>query len=253
MSKIGVTAHRGCKGYIPENTLISFKEALDLKVDVLEYDVHMCLDGELIIMHDSLAVRTTGAKGSVDFMTLEEIKALDAGETLYGEKYKGTPVPTLRETLELFASYDYKPEQIIEIKDFRAEVADKIVALVDEFDLRERTIIECGDAQVLKYLHKKHPDIRLLAFPTPLMKRFEPEIYDFVYAVAIPFNSPRLGGDDNVRALVDEFASKGIKIYLFNGDTDELMEKCLSYSHVDNITSNYPKFCMDYLSERGYY
>ena len=114
MSKIGVTAHRGCKGYIPENTLISFKEALDMKVDVLEYDVHMCLDGELIIMHDSLAVRTTGAKGAVDFMTLAEIKALDAGETLYGAEYKGTPVPTLRETLELFASYDYQPEQIIE-------------------------------------------------------------------------------------------------------------------------------------------
>ena len=251
MSKIGVTAHRGCKGYIPENTLISFKEALDMKVDVLEYDVHMCLDGELIIMHDSLAVRTTGAKGAVDFMTLAEIKALDAGETLYGAEYKGTPVPTLRETLELFASYDYQPEQIIEIKDFRAEVADKIVAMVDEFGLRERTIIECGDAQVVVYLHKKYPDIRLLAFPNPLMKRLDPDIYDFVYAVAIPFNSPRLGGDENVKAFVDEYYSKGIKIYLFNGDNDELMEKCLSYGHVDNITSNFPKYCIDYLNARG--
>ena len=140
MSRIGVTAHRGCKGYIPENTLISFKEALDMKVDVLEYDVHMCLDGELIIMHDSLAVRTTGAKGAVDFMTLAEIKALDAGETLYGEEYKGTPVPTLRETLELFASYDYMPEQIIEIKDFRAEVADKIVSEFADLSARHDII-----------------------------------------------------------------------------------------------------------------
>ena len=115
MKKIPITAHRGCKGYLPENTLISFKEALDLGADVLEYDVHMTLDGELVIMHDSLVERTTGEKGSIDYMTLAEVKALDAGEKLYGEKFKGTPVPTLRETLELFASYDYKPEQVVEI------------------------------------------------------------------------------------------------------------------------------------------
>ena len=89
MSRIGVTAHRGCKGYIPENTLISFKEALDLKVDVLEYDVHMCLDGELIIMHDSLAVRTTGAKGSVVYLknTVKNFKTKgDAGTSTNPQK-----------------------------------------------------------------------------------------------------------------------------------------------------------------------
>ena len=35
-----------------------------------------------------------------------------------------------------------------------------------------------------------------------------------------------------------------------DGD-DELMEKCLSYGHVDNITSNFPKYCIDYLNARG--
>ena len=49
---IQLTAHRGIKGLIPENTIPSFRAALDLGVDVLEYDVHMSRDRELAIMHD---------------------------------------------------------------------------------------------------------------------------------------------------------------------------------------------------------
>ena len=36
--KIG---HRGAMGYEPENTLLSFKKALDLQVDAIELDVHL--------------------------------------------------------------------------------------------------------------------------------------------------------------------------------------------------------------------
>lgn len=250
MRKIDITAHRGCKGYLPENTLISFKEALDLKSDWLEYDVHMTLDGELVIMHDSLVERTTGEKGAIDFMTLAEVKALDAGEKLYGEKFKGTPVPTLRETLELFASYDYKPMQVVEIKDFRAVVADKVVELLDEFGLRERTIIEAGDAQVLRYIHKKYPDIRLLAFPAPMMHRLDPEIYDYVCAVAFPLNSPRFKSDEELRAVMKEYTDRGLDIYVFSGDNEEEIERCLSFDPA-NITSNYPGFCMEYMKKIG--
>ena len=250
MKKIPITAHRGCKGYLPENTLISFKEALDLGADVLEYDVHMTLDGELVIMHDSLVERTTGEKGSIDYMTLAEVKALDAGEKLYGEKFKGTPVPTLRETLELFASYDYKPEQVVEIKDFRAVVADKIVEMLDEFGLRERTMIEAGDAQTLRYLHKKYPDIRLVAFSAPMMKRLDMEIYDYVTAVAFPLNSPRFKGDDELRQVMQEYIDRGLEIYVFSGDNEEEIERCLSFN-ADNITSNYPGFCMEYMKKKG--
>lgn len=249
--QITVTAHRGCKGYIPENTLPSFAEALKLKADWIEYDVHMTLDGELVLMHDSLVARTTGQKGSIDFMTLAEVKALDAGETIYGEEWRGTRVPTMREMLELFCAADYKPDQVVEIKDFRAVVADKVVEMIDEFGLRERTIIECGDAQVLMYLHKKHPDLRLLAFPAPLMKRLDPDIYEFTHAVAFPRKHPKLGDEADIRAMIAEYRAKGAEIYLFSGDNAEEIECCIAMG-ADNITSNYPAVCIDYLREHGY-
>ena len=40
VEKVGVTGHRGCRQYMAENTLDSFREAFRLGVDVLEFDIH---------------------------------------------------------------------------------------------------------------------------------------------------------------------------------------------------------------------
>ena len=89
-----------------------------MKVDVLEYDVHMCLDGELIIMHDSLAVRTTGAKGSVDFMTLEEIKQAGIENVM---ALRGDIPKDLRDADRSAWNYHYAVDLIRELKESGAD------------------------------------------------------------------------------------------------------------------------------------
>ena len=77
--KLGVMGHRGCCGYMPENTLISFREAFRMGVDFLEFDVQMTRDGHLVVIHDSMVNRTTDGTGAVNFMTLEELKQYNFG------------------------------------------------------------------------------------------------------------------------------------------------------------------------------
>ena len=84
MLKIG---HRGAKGYEPENTLISFEKAIDLSVDGIELDVHLSLDGKLIVIHDKTIDRTTNGKGFVKNLTASQLKKLE--------------IPTLTEVLDL--------------------------------------------------------------------------------------------------------------------------------------------------------
>lgn len=48
-------------------------------VDQLETDICISKDGELVLMHDATVDRTTDGSGAVNEMTLEELKALDAG------------------------------------------------------------------------------------------------------------------------------------------------------------------------------
>ncbi len=90
MLRIG---HRGACGYEPENTLRSFNRALQLRVDMVELDVHVCRSGEIVVIHDSKVDRTTGGTGYVADKTLDELRTLDAG--------KGEKIPTLQEVLTL--------------------------------------------------------------------------------------------------------------------------------------------------------
>jgi glycerophosphoryl diester phosphodiesterase len=71
--KIG---HRGAKGHEPENTLASFAKALDLGVDGIELDVHVCATGELVVIHDFTVDRVTNGTGEVHKLTLVQLQGL---------------------------------------------------------------------------------------------------------------------------------------------------------------------------------
>jgi len=90
MLKIG---HRGAKGFIAENTLASFQKALDLGVDGVELDVHVCVSGELVVFHDFTVDRMTNGSGEVHKLLLSELKVLKISAE-FG-------IPTLDEVFDL--------------------------------------------------------------------------------------------------------------------------------------------------------
>src|SRR4030066_2090571 len=95
MLRIG---HRGARAYEPENTLRSFREALEIGVDAVEFDVRKTRDNHLVVIHDADVKRTTNGKGLVADLTLKEIKDLSTG--------KGEKIPTLEEALEFLEGGD---------------------------------------------------------------------------------------------------------------------------------------------------
>lgn len=85
--------HRGAKGHVTENTLASFAKALELGVNAIELDVHVCATGELVVFHDVTVDRLTNGTGEVAKFSLAELKALHVRG--------GHSIPTLREVLNL--------------------------------------------------------------------------------------------------------------------------------------------------------
>ena len=55
-----VLAHRGDSKRFPENTMPAFRSALQMKVDVIETDVHITKDGVVVIWHDDDLSRLCG-------------------------------------------------------------------------------------------------------------------------------------------------------------------------------------------------
>lgn len=120
MGKILKIGHRGAKGYEPENTLVSFEKAIEMDADGIELDVHLSLDGHLIVIHDETIDRTTNGKGVVNQMTLQELKSFRINE-----KYE---IPTLVEILDLV---DQRCFINIELKN--QDTAEKVVQLIESY------------------------------------------------------------------------------------------------------------------------
>lgn len=93
MNKILNIGHRGAKAYAPENTLLAFQKAIEMNVDGIELDVHVCKTGEIVVIHDYTVDRTTNGIGLVNDLSFEKIKRLRIND-LY-------EIPTLIEVLEL--------------------------------------------------------------------------------------------------------------------------------------------------------
>jgi len=96
--RILLGGHRGNADECPENTLTSFRSAIELGVDVIELDVHRSEDGGLAVIHDHLLDRTTDGSGLVRDYTMAELKRFDAG-SWKDPRFKGERIPSLDEVL----------------------------------------------------------------------------------------------------------------------------------------------------------
>jgi glycerophosphoryl diester phosphodiesterase len=136
-----IIGHRGIPHLAPENTMASFKLAVDKGADGLETDIQMTRDGELVLIHDETLDRTTNGTGLVLTHTLSELKALDAGSK-FDPAFKDEKIPTLREFLEFAAGKDLLIN--IEIKSgviLYPGIEKKLIDLLHEFGLTKNVII----------------------------------------------------------------------------------------------------------------
>lgn len=102
-----IVAHRGASAQAPENTMEAFRLAVELGADAIELDVHLTDDGQLAVIHDETLDRTTDRGGPVASLTMDDIRAADAGANFhrtddagFAFRGRGLRVPSLPEVLE---------------------------------------------------------------------------------------------------------------------------------------------------------
>ncbi len=104
--KNSTIAHRGLHDDIhPENSMSAFIAGMEKGLPI-EIDVHLTLDGEVVIFHDHNTLRVCGVDAEIEKMTYEEIKKLrlsgsDEQIPLLKELAKITTTPILCELKNL--------------------------------------------------------------------------------------------------------------------------------------------------------
>ncbi len=220
--KIG---HRGAMGYAPENTLKSFKKALELNVDAVELDIYVCKSGELVVIHDDKVDRTTNGKGYVVEKTFEELSALDAGE---GEK-----IPKLSEVLDFI---DRKVKVNIELKGVKT--AKPVQELIEKYVKNkgweyDDFLVSSFNHYELKKFRKLNPKIKIGVLISGIPRGFL-EFAEMlnVYSINLCFKFIN-------QECVNDAHNHNLKVYVWTVNDSEDIERMKTLG-VDGIFSNFP-------------
>lgn len=239
LSDIKVTAHRGSSLDAPENTLASFRKAIDDIADYIEFDVQQTSDGEIIVMHDTNVYRTTGVDKNVWEMSLEEIKTLDAGSS-FSDEYAGEEVPTLEEVLKLAKG---KINLNIEIKPNGHDVnmTAKVVELIEKYNFSDNCVITSFDYATLQEVKAINSDI-------PVGYILSLAYGDFYNMEDIDFFS--VNASFLSKITVDEIHNSGKEVHAWTVNNGVSI-KNLANKGVDNIITDVPITAQEVIYSRN--
>ena len=153
-----IWAHRGCSQRYPENTLLAFEKAMQIKgLTGIELDIQLTKDNQMVVIHDEKVNRTTNGCGNVQDFTLEEIRRLKCR--------KGQRIPTIEEVLDLLEPAMRDGLMLnIELKNgvFRYEgMEEMITELIRQRNLEEHVIYSTFYAHSVKRLRELVPDAEI--------------------------------------------------------------------------------------------
>ncbi|OGY35169.1 MAG: hypothetical protein A3E36_00645 [Candidatus Andersenbacteria bacterium RIFCSPHIGHO2_12_FULL_45_11b] len=231
-----IIAHRGDREHFPENTIASFKSAVDKGVDAIELDIHLSKDKKLIVHHDYFLGTTNNGEGLISEEDSQYIKSLDAG-SWFSDQFANEKVPFLEEVFELFGD---KIVYEIELKGYTAEFLEIALGTAKKYGLVSSIEFTSPHAQVLSRVKEMEPNATIGVFIQEYPSWMSASLgEDIIKGTAI------LGRLDVVHCplliLSKEFVGQlhdlGLKVHAANCDTEESIQRAIELK-VDQFSTN---------------
>ena len=249
--------HRGARGLYPENTIGGMKEALKYPITTLELDVVISKDNEVIVSHEPWINPEIclSDKKNIYELTYAEISSIDCGSKIYPKFPKQQKVSESKPRLisliqetertlktlnnrEISYSVEIKssPDQEKKKQQPRYEIfSDTVVKVLVESLPQSRFMIQSFDWRVLKYIHEKYPEIRLVALKEGRFKSEEikNELGFLPFAFSPYFKDLSLND-------VNYFKKLGVKVIPWTINKVSNIQKIKDLG-VDGIITDYPQ------------
>ncbi len=225
-----IEAHRGNSSHAPENTLAAFRLAIELPAPWIELDVHPALDGTLVVIHDKTVDRTTDGSGALRQLSVEQLRQLDAG-SWFGPAFRGEPVPTLAEVLQLVVPTATRLNVEIKASPPDADVSGSLVRMLRGCGKEREYLVSSFDLEALLQVRAIAPEIGLaLIGPGP-------ELLTAAREHGLPWihvHHPTLSPE-----LVATAHAEGIKVNTWTVDDTGLLESYRDFG-IDKLCTNRP-------------
>jgi glycerophosphoryl diester phosphodiesterase len=123
----------------PENTIEVALESYERGADIIEFDVHLTMDLEVIVIHDGTTIRTAPnfPSRTVSQSTLAQLRELNLADPVGGRE--NLKMPTLREFMLAFKDKDVV--LFIEPKPTQPLLMQFIIEIIEELDMYDQSVI----------------------------------------------------------------------------------------------------------------
>ncbi len=215
-----VIGHRGAAAYALENTALSFRRAIELKVDFIEFDVRESLDGEFIIIHDNHLGRISPRRDVVCKTHSAVLKRIDL--------YQGQRLLTLPEAFQII------PEHIglmVELKALRS--VPQLVRIIDGELNSRRLLITSFDLALLLKVQACSQEV-----PLGVVSRV-PDKVSKARGMGVTFSDVCLDFQCMDLPLMSLLRRRSYRVFAWTADRPKDIKRMLDL-HVDGIISNRP-------------
>ncbi|MGV6831019.1 MAG: glycerophosphodiester phosphodiesterase [bacterium] len=270
VKKIEIHGHRGCRGLLPENSIPGFKKAIELGVDVIEFDVVITKDLKVLVSHEpfmnhEICLQPNGLEikeaQEKDFniyeMKLDEVTQFDCGSKVHPrfpeqEKVKVFK-PTLLEVIKTAEALNEDIKYNIELKSLEEtdntyhpepeEFVSLVLEIINNANIESKTVLQSFDIRILEVINRKQPSIEtslLIDENESIEKKlamlsFQPDILSPYF---------KLLNDQNVK----DYQNKSFKVIPWTVNTIEDMELMIELG-VDGLISDYPDLLIEILNK----
>lgn len=196
--EVMVVAHRSCWRNSAENSVNAVELCIENGIDIIEVDVNKTADGHLVCIHDETVDRTTNGSGSVEAMTLADIRSLRLKAEVGGAVAILTEfqVPLLSEMLmtakgKILINLDVKADiygetlELVQKYNMEDQVLLKMVALPNDKKLINAPFL--GKTSFMPVVRQCRPEkegmicSKNLSDVLPQYKQFSPVAYEIVF------------------------------------------------------------------------
>ena len=274
-------AHQGGELEAPSDTLYAFKRSIALGADMLELDVHLSGDGTIMVIHDPVVDTTTNGTGSVEEMTVPQMKALDAAHWFVPGARTPHDRPAADYTLRGIATGEKAPPEGYTANDFTIPTLEEVLRAFPDTPInielkptqQQSGEIEQAAADLLaKY--DRTDDVIVVSFTdnsTLLFKALAPEVntatgtaqaalfwgshYSALPGAPNPLNVAlqvpmELGVPVVSKDFIDNAHANGLAVHVWTIDDEATMRQLIEWG-VDGIMTDAPTLLEKVLAETG--
>ena len=222
-------AHRGASAYAPENTMTSFRKALQLGANGIELDLQQTKDGKIVVFHDNEIDKKSNGKGKISDYTYKELLDFDFGS---------------------WFDLKFKNEKIVLFEDFAKEFLSKKLTFAIEL---KQEGIEKDTLDIIKK-YATHDDIYITSFNYKALENMRKIDSNIKLSWLIKENINKNNIDkllkingtqicpkaDNVTRDDIELANKsGLRVRLWGVSNEKIIENVYKLD-IDGMTVNFP-------------